>query len=138
MVTRAKLILLVLSVGALSASHWAMWQWGQAKGVSTEAAACATVQIAGLSKALRDIRQAADEANAASLAIGRQISARQQADNKATQELRDALHRTAAERVDCVFDDGVMRALAAARNRANAAAASGVDSAVPAAAGDTR
>jgi hypothetical protein len=76
-----------------------------------------------------------DHANAISATLDAAIAKRQVTDQKTTQEIYRALSRTANERIDCDFDDSVMQQLAAARDRANQAAATGIGNPVPAGTG---
>lgn len=82
------------------------------------------------------------EANRASNALAAQVAARQTADEQSTREIKDALKKTASQRVMCVFDDGVMQLLREARQRAATAAADGLsggdDRKVPAPGGSGR
>lgn len=128
-VIRIALVLIILA-----GSHFAVYRLGGARATHSEHSACQATKIQELTTALQQINAAATHANHASLRLGELISARQQADATATQEIRHALQTTAHLRVDCVFDDGVMRQLATARNRANTAAAAGIADSVPAAA----
>lgn len=128
-VIRIALVLIILA-----GSHFAVYRLGGARATHSEHSACQDKKIEQLTATLEQIKEAAATANEASLNFGKLISARQQADATATQEIRHALQTTAHLRVDCVFDDGVMRQLEAARHRANTAAAAGITDSVPAAA----
>lgn len=105
------------------------------KGQTQQAADALNQFIAGA-------RQLTAEANKASNALAAQVAARQAADEQSTRELKDALKKTASQRVKCVFDDGVMQLLRAARERAATAAADGLsggnDREVPASGGSGR
>ena len=129
--TRIRLLLIALLLTALAASHWAVFGWGHANATASESSACQAQTIGQLDSTLQQMQQLTRDASAANLALGQTISARQQADAQATTEIRNALKTTAHLRVDCVFDDGVMRALSTARQRANHAAASGLINPVP-------
>ncbi|TDK65993.1 hypothetical protein [Sapientia aquatica] len=85
------------------------------------------------SKTITDITAIVDahkkliaDANAASRAMRAALAARSATDDDATKELTNALTQTAANRVDCRFDDNVMRQLNAARDRAATSSASGI------------
>ncbi|MGS4242435.1 hypothetical protein [Serratia marcescens] len=92
-----------------------------------------------LNQFIAGARQLTAEANQASNALAAQVAARQTADEQSTRELRNALKKTASQRVMCVFDDDVMQQLHDARQRATTAATDGLagrnDGAVPAAGG---
>ena len=70
------------------------------------------------------------DANQASLQLGQIINQRMLADEKTTQEIRNALSTTAHLRVDCVLPANVMHSLTIARERANQAAATGISGSV--------
>jgi len=80
-------------------------------------------------------RQLIVDAQSASQDMREALTARAAQDQKSTRELRNALGQTASSRADCSFDDGVMRLIEAARERAAAGAAGGVRGAVPATTG---
>lgn len=132
---RIRLFLAGLLLAALAGSHYAVYLWGSARARQAEQAACQQAQIDGLTTALDSVKQLTASASRASRELAQAIQARQQADQQATREIRHALALTANTRADCVFDDVVMRQLAAARDRAAAAAAGGFTDAVPAAGG---
>lgn len=71
-------------------------------------------------------RQLTAQANQASTLLAQQINARQQADEKSTEAIREALKKNAASRAGCRFDVDVMQELAGARERAATAASSGL------------
>lgn len=96
---------------------------------------CQQATISQLQSVISGAEQLTADANTASLALNKTISDRIVADAKTTKDIRDALKTTSHLRVDCVLPDSVLRDLATARHRANTAAATGLDSAVPAAAG---
>ncbi|PLD17824.1 MULTISPECIES: hypothetical protein [Enterobacteriaceae] len=136
------LLLVAMGVGTL----WLIWHQGYERGagdVRLEVANQKT-QEAGdaLQKFIDGARQLTAEANKASNALAAQVAARQTADEQSTRELKDALKKTASQRVMCVFDDGVMQLLREARQRAATAAADGIsggdDRKVPASGGSGR
>lgn len=135
MAMRIKLLLAGLLLAALAASHYSIYQWGSASARHTEHAACQQVQIDGLHTALDSVNQLTASANRASRELAKAIQARHQADQQSTREIRHALALTVGTRADCVFDDDSMRQLTAARDRATAAAAAGVNGTVPATSG---
>jgi hypothetical protein len=71
------------------------------------------------------------DSNAASKSMREALAQRSLSDSKTTQEIKNALAKTAAGRVGCRFDDNVMRDLIQARDRAAAAAAGGIRPSVP-------
>ena len=105
---------------------------GYAKGQAAAAKTCQQAQLDALEGVIAATHGLIADANTASQALGKTISARQQADAKTTKEIRDALASTAPQRAGCVFDAGVMQQLDTARHRAAEAAASGIRGAVPA------
>lgn len=74
-------------------------------------------------------------ANSASLALQAATQSRLIADDKSTQELKNALQKTAAERVGCRFDADSLRLLDDARTRAIDAATGGLRHSAAAAGG---
>lgn len=129
---------ILLAAGAVLAALLGAWrllayveQAGYDRGHAAAQDACRQADLASLQAVIASTRGLAEAAHAASQKLGQTISARQQADAKTTREIRDALAATAGSRAGCVFDTGVMQHLAAARDRAAAAAASGLRGAVP-------
>ncbi|EPK4543375.1 hypothetical protein [Serratia marcescens] len=124
-------------------SVWFIWDQGYQRGAGDTriAAADQKTREAGdaLNQFIAGARQLTAEANKASNALAAQVAARQTADEQSTRELRNALKKTASQRVLCMFDDDVMQQLRDARQRATTAAADGLsgrdDGAVPAAGG---
>lgn len=87
--------------------------------------------IASLNKSIGDLRVATKDANEANFRIHKTISDRVIADRKTTQDIRHALTSTSYLRNDCLFDSGIMQQLSEAADRADQAAASGFNSAMP-------
>lgn len=108
-------------------------QSGYDRGFAAARNACQQADLTRLQAVIDSTQSLTQAANVASQKLGQTISARQQADDKTTREIRYALAATAGSRAGCVFDAGVMRQLDAARQRATAAAAGGLGNAVPAA-----
>ncbi len=106
---------------------------GYAQGESAAKDKCQQAQLDSLTAVIDSAHGLTAAANTASQELGKTISARKQADAKATKEIRDALASTAPLRAGCVFDAGVMQQLDNARDRAAEAAAGGIRGAVPAA-----
>ena len=105
---------------------------GRSDGSAAATSQCQKAQLSDLQAVIDSTKGLTASANEASQVLGKTISERQQADAKATKEIRDALKATASQRAACVFDDDVMQQLESARKRAADAAASGIRSTVPA------
>ena len=105
---------------------------GTDQGVLQGKTQCQQQELTRLNNTINAATALIAKANDASLTLGAVINSRIAADAKATQEIRRALSTTAHLRVDCVLPDDVLRQLSAARERANQAAASGLDDAVSA------
>lgn len=91
---------------------------------------------------LRAILEASEaltaDANNASATLLEAMTKRAALDERTTKEFRRVLAKTAAARVDCRLADDSVRHLAAARERAAHAAASGFGRAMPGAGGDSK
>ncbi|VGA67046.1 hypothetical protein [Klebsiella pneumoniae] len=113
-------------------SVWFIWHQGYERGeadVRLEVANQKTQQAAdSLNQFIDGARQLTAQANQASTLLAQQINARQQADEKSTEAIREALKKNAASRAGCRFDADVMQELAGARERAATAASSGLAS----------
>ncbi|HBR4996324.1 TPA: hypothetical protein L9X46_004272 [Klebsiella pneumoniae] len=79
-----------------------------------------------LNQFIAGTKQLTAQANQASTLLSQQIDARQLADEKSTEAIREALKKNAASRTGCRFDVDVMQELAGARERAATAASSGL------------
>ncbi|EPA9110272.1 hypothetical protein ACQ711_001137 [Serratia liquefaciens] len=116
----------VLVLGTL----WAFYDAGRRQGVSDGRLECSKGQTQQAADALNQFIAGAKaltaQANAASQQLAQQIAGRAAADDQSTREIRDALKKTAPNRVNCVFDADVMRQLIAAQQRAAAATTNGV------------
>ncbi|HAV2045375.1 TPA: hypothetical protein JHJ56_003009 [Raoultella ornithinolytica] len=126
-----KVIARYLLWGALMlGSVWFIWHQGYERGeadVRLEVANQKTQQAAdSLNQFIDGARQLTAQANQASTLLAQQINARQQADEKSTEAIREALKKNAAIRAGCRFDADVMQELAGARERAATAASSGL------------
>ncbi|HIH9790344.1 TPA: hypothetical protein ACYU9X_000861 [Klebsiella pneumoniae] len=132
--------------GLILGTFWFIWHQGYERGagdVRLEVALQKTREAGdALNQFIDGARQLTAEANKASNALAAQVAARQTADEQSTREIKDALKKTASQRVMCVFDDDVMRLLREARQRAATAAADGIsggdDRKVPAPGGSGR
>lgn len=127
-------------------TFWFIWHQGYERGAGDVRLQVANQKTREAGDALRKFIDGAKlltaEANKAGNALAAQVAARQAADQQSTREIKDALKKTASQRVMCVFDDDVMRLLREARQRAATAAADGVsggdDRKVPAPGGSGR
>lgn len=125
---------------------WLVWHQGYERGagdVRLEVANQKTREAGdALNQFIDGAKQLTAEANQASNALAAQVAARQAADEQSTREVKNALKKTASQRVMCVFDDDVMQLLREARQRAATAAADGLsggdDRKVPAPGGGGR
>ena len=135
-----RIVLILSAVAGLGIALFVAYQLGAnnayalgyAEGGSAAKDQCQTAQLDALQDVIDSTAGLTSAANTASQELGKTISARKQADAKATKEIRDALASTAPERAGCVFDAGVMQQLDNARGRAAEAAAGGIRGAVPA------
>lgn len=124
--TLVLMALLLALVGVLGGYYY-----GHAQGVTAEAArrdATAVQQLTGLIDSHRTL---IDQATAASRAMREATAERAALDTQTTEEFVHALSITAGSRAGCRFDAGVLRQLAAARERAAQAAAGGVRHPLP-------
>ena len=113
-------------------------EYGYQEGFSTAEQKCLSGQLSESQAALKSFSDAAERAaqraDAASQQLSQQLAARQTQDEQTTRNIKNALKKTAATRVNCVYDADSMRELIAARERATAAAASGISHTLSAAA----
>ncbi|KAF3999049.1 hypothetical protein [Glaciimonas immobilis] len=100
-------------------------------GADNERARQNAQSVIDLTKIITASNQLINDSNAASKSMRQALTKRAAHDTHTTREIKNALAQNAGNRVDCRFDDGVMRNLNAARSRAAATAASGVRNAVP-------
>lgn len=116
--------------GLILGTFWFIWHQGYERGagdVRLEVALQKTREAGdALQKFIDGAKLLTAEANKAGNALAAQVAARQAADQQSTREIKDALKKTASQRVMCVFDDDVMRLLREARQRAATAAADGL------------
>lgn len=125
---------LVLALAAAAGGYWRGLADGQAREVARQDADT----VSQLSQTLASHNALIKNTNAASARLRQAMSARVALDESFTKEFRNALLATAVDRDGCRFDDGIVRQLAAARDRATTAAATGSAAAtVPAASGGT-
>ena len=128
--TKCALIALCLSLAAAVAGFF----YGQHQGVLAESAKRDGKVVADLANLITSHQGLITQANNASRNIRTAMAARLLADAQSSKEFKDALASSADSRDGCVFPADVMRQLAAARDRAAKAAASGIAGGVPAAA----
>lgn len=112
--------------------------YGHSEGQVAEAGKRDAAAVQSLTQIIDSHTGLIKQANDASRKMRGALALRADADAKTTKDFHDALALHAAARVDCVFDDGVMRQLAAARDRAAQAAARGIQGALPGAASPAR
>lgn len=103
-----------------------------AKGFEAAKDSCQKGEIAALNAVIDKTELLTRDANAASLALNKSISDQKRADQKSTEVFAHALASTANARVNCVFDRNIMQQLDEAADRADNAAASGINRAVSA------
>lgn len=127
----AVVLALVLLFAAISKASHDGYRSGYADGQLAASEKCQHAQLESITAVIDSARGLTAAANEASQQLGRTISARQQADAKATKEIRHALALSVSQRADCVFDADVMQQLEAARDRAAQAAAGGIRGPVP-------
>lgn len=108
---------------------WLIWHQGYERGagdVRLEVASQKTREAGdALNQFIAGAKQLTAQANQASTLLAKQIDARQLADEKSTEAIREALKKNAASRTGCNFDAGVMQELARAREQAATTATSG-------------
>jgi len=121
------LMALVLALMAGGAGYWR----GHADGRAVEQGRQNADAVQRLSQALEAHGGLIDSANAASAGLRAAMAARTAEDRMFSKEFRDALTQSAADRAGCQFDAGIVRQLAAARDRAAQAAAGGGAATVP-------
>ncbi|MCO1335356.1 hypothetical protein MO867_13540 [Microbulbifer sp. OS29] len=129
MIARWLLLAALSSSVAATAGYWR----GHHNGVRDTQLRTSDQALRDMSSLMENHRQLIQEANAAGLRLIKQTARRAALDNQTTQELRNALAKTADSRVRCVFNLDVMQSLAAARDRAAQAAATGLDESLPSA-----
>ena len=134
--SRVTLALLALVIGLAGAVGG--FFYGHHAGTVAESATRDGQAVKDLTSLIDSHKSLVKAAGAASKAMRGAIAQRAAQDAQTTQEFKDALTPTVDSRAGCVFPDGVMRQLAAARDRAAEAAAVGVRGAMPAASAPAR
>lgn len=108
---------------------WLVWAQGYQKGADDIRLENANQKVHEAGDALNQFidgaKQLTTQANQASVLLAQQINARQKADEKSTEAIREALKKTADSRVNCMFDADIMQELARARDQAAASAIGG-------------
>lgn len=127
-VARALFIALGLPLGLGFA-----WWSGRQTGIAAGQAACAESKADQYRQQLDQSGAQIKAAQQTSTALFQRLDQHARADRATTQDLRDALAKTASERAACRFPADVMQQLSAARQRAEAAITGGLGAAVPAA-----
>lgn len=122
--------LLLALAGAVGGAFWGYLE-GHAQGVLAESSKRHAQALQDLTNLIESHQDLIKQAGAASQAMRQAIALRVRHDEQTTKEFRDALKASAGSRAGCVFSADVMRQLAAARDRAAAAAAGGVRHQVP-------
>lgn len=107
------------------------YAYGQRQGALLEAGRRDAVVVKDMTTLLESHKGLVQRATQVSQAMRTATWQRAQQDAQTTQELTDVLQTTARDRAACVFDAGVMRQLATARERAADAAANGIRPTVP-------
>lgn len=114
----------------LTAALWYILDDAYSEGLAAGRLECSkekTQQAAdALNQFIAGAKELTAQANQASTLLSQQIDARQLADEKSTEAIREALKKNAASRAGCKFDAGVMQELDGARERAATAASSGL------------
>lgn len=131
MTLRAWLAVALALLLALASAWWA----GQQAGFAAGKAASAESASDQYRKLLEQSGEQIKASQQASTALFQRLDQRARVDWATTQELHDALAKTALSRADCRFPADVMQQLAAARERAATAIAGGLGSTLPAAGG---
>ncbi|HED4144249.1 TPA: hypothetical protein R4286_001380 [Raoultella ornithinolytica] len=113
----------------LTAALWYIRDDAYSEGLAAGRLECSkekTQQAAdALNQFIAGAKELTAQANQASTLLSQQIDARQLADEKSTEAIREALKKNAASRAGCKFDAGVMQELARAREQAATTATSG-------------
>lgn len=126
-------LVIVVFIGILISCY----KHGYNAGLTKAERACTNQTIEQLTELLNGSERLTQQANAASQRLAEQVVARQIADSESTREIKNALKKTASQRVNCVFDVDSLQQLNAAYQRATAATTGGISRAMPAA-GDDR
>lgn len=117
----------LIAVLACAALIYGAKEYGYQQGV----AATHAQQLADAKQTLDELKLSATAVNAASFTLGQTIANWQSAGDNATRSIKNALKQTADQRINCVLPVNVMRDLEVLRQRANAAAAGGINDTVP-------
>lgn len=105
--------------------------YGHADGAARKTAEHNAQAVEDLTGLINSHKGLITQASAASRSMRQALASRALLDTATTKEFKDALNATADSRSGCVFDAGVMRQLATARDRAAQAAAGGIHEPVP-------
>jgi hypothetical protein len=129
MVSRVTLVLAALVLAA--ASGGGSYVWGRAAGRAAEKARQDADMVRQLGAEIDAQRGLIRAANDASAGLRNAQAALQAQERQHQQEFHHDLKNSAADRAGCRFHDGIVRHLAAARERAAHAAAGGGAATVP-------
>ncbi|WP_431222219.1 hypothetical protein ACQ86O_17850 [Serratia sp. L9] len=106
-------------------------EYGYQEGLNEARQECLRNQLSDSQQALNSFTQAANQAaervRLADRALSERIAEQELRDEQTTRDIKNALKKTASDRVNCVFDDDSMQQLAAARDRATAAVTGGIN-----------
>lgn len=120
-------LIIVVFIGALLG----FYKNGYSTGFNKAEKACSQQTIEQLSNLLKKSEQLTERANEASKHLSEQVLARQLADSESTREIKNALNKSAHQRVQCVFDADSLQRITAAYERAAAATSGGIGGTVP-------
>ena len=134
MITRWLLAIVVCA----GLAGWLGYQKGHESGTLEVRAEVDSQAVEDLNTIIQSHKDLVEEANQASLDLQAASARRARYDDNTTEELRNVLAETAGLRADVRFAAGVMHQLEAARDRAAAAAAGGLDEPVSGAAAGAR
>ena len=124
--------LAVAWVVTIVATGFGGWLYGHTQGHAQAVQVCQSADIKSLTGVINQVDLLSKEANTFNLQLSNTLAQQQKQNQQTTQELQRALSTTSHLRVECVFDDRVMQLIHQAADRADHAAASGINGAVPA------
>lgn len=130
-----KAFLLLGIVAAMLAGFFGLRAYYIGVGERRERARQDAETVQSLTSLLESHKALIQAANLASQDMSAALAKRREADTQSTRRLKDALKKTAADRVGCRFDAASLRVIDEARARSAAAAAGGLRGAATAPAG---
>jgi len=101
------------------------FEQGKQAGKDSVTATSSTNVVNQLNTVLQGTNDLVARSNAASSKLSRLLAEAGRINSQSTEELRNALKKTAGDRIGCRYDDDVMRRLEASRSRAATAATAG-------------